>query len=185
MQDTMHTMHPGQQPGQGSDPFQAQRPYPPVQVEGPNAAYARMLGADLAGGLSEMTSVSQYTYQNWALFERCPEVARAMGQIARVEMHHMRLLGQTIVLLGGDPRYWQLSGAGRPVWWSGATVCYTDSIQKMMLENIALEQSAIDEYTKQKLLVRDPNIVALLERILEDEYLHISLFRRFLEQAQR
>lgn len=170
------------QPGQ--DPFQVHRPYPKVQVAGPNAAYARMLGCDLASAGSEMTAVCQYLYQSWLLANRCPEVSRAISQIARVEMHHLRLLGETIVLLGGDPRFWAFGSNNRPLWWNGSAVCYTGSIQKMMLENIAMEQAAIDEYTRQRLLIGDACICALLERIVEDEQLHISLFRRFLEQAQ-
>jgi bacterioferritin len=186
MQDTMHRMNPEPEPqSQGHRQIQSPHPYPSPQVEGPNPAYARMLSANMAGGLSEMTGACQYAYQSWVLFERCPHSARTLEQIARVEMQHLRLMGQTVVLLGGDPRFWQLGRNCNPIWWNGSYVCHTHSMQKMMLENAAMEQAAIDEYEKQKLLIGDPNIVALLERILEDERLHLSLFRRFVSEAQQ
>lgn len=83
----------------------ADAPYPPLEVNGPNHQIVRMLAFDLASDKSEMTSVTQYMYQGWALDRAFAGIARTLERLAQVEMRHMQILGKLIRMLGGDPRY--------------------------------------------------------------------------------
>ena len=60
----------------------APEPYPPLEVEGPNPQYARLLGIDMAGGRGEMTSITQYLYHSWTLPD-FDNAAPTLRQIAR------------------------------------------------------------------------------------------------------
>ena len=73
----------------------APEPYPPLEVEGPNPQYARLLGIDMAGGRGEMTSITQYLYHSWTLPD-FDNAAPTLRQIAQVEMHHLDMLGVLI-----------------------------------------------------------------------------------------
>ena len=139
----------------------APEPYPPLEVEGPNPQYARLLGIDMAGGRGEMTSITQYLYQ-----------------IAQVEMHHLDMLGVLIEKLGGNPKYQAVQN--RPALWTGGMVTYNRTPAMAIRDNMALEQSAIDTYRKQLLVIRDTHVAAVIRRILMDEEIHLLLFKRLL-----
>lgn len=78
----------------------ADAPYPPLEVNGPNHQIVRMLAFDLASDKSEMTSVTQYMYQGWALDRAFAGIARTLERLAQVEMRHMQILGKLIRMLG-------------------------------------------------------------------------------------
>lgn len=80
-------------------------PYPEVRVARPNKEYAYLLLEDYAGMVSELTAVCQYSYHHFVLENENREVADALSCIALVEMHHLEILAETIVMLGVDPRY--------------------------------------------------------------------------------
>ncbi len=152
-------------------------PYPPLEVEGPNPQYARLLGIDMAGGRSEMTSVTQYLYHSWTLpdFDNAIHILR---QIAMVEMHHLDMLGVLIEKLGGNPKY--LSVQNRPMVWNGGMVTYNRTPAMAIRDDMLLEQTAIDTYRKQLLVIRDAHVAAVIRRILMDEEIHLLLFKRLL-----
>lgn len=172
----------GKKGGRILTPVAADDPYPVIEVSGPNPQYARMLQIDLASGHSEMTSITQYIYDSWRLDPRFANVAETLRRIAMVEMHHLDILGKLIVLLGGDPKY--MAVQQRPQVWNGNMVTYSRQFAAMMRDNILAEQMAIDTYARQAEIIRDEHIAALLRRILQDEYIHIELFRQYLDAAE-
>lgn len=167
---------------QSVQPVFADGPYPPVEVEGPNLQYARMLAIDFASGKSEMTSVTQYVYQSWVLAPQFAEVAETMHCIAMVEMHHLDILGNLITLLGGNPQYYA-APARRPMVWNGNMVNYSQTVAMAMRQNMALEKAAIDTYRRQAAVIQDAHIVAILNRIIQDEDVHMRIFRKYLDAA--
>ena len=155
----------------------APEPYPPLEVEGPNPQYARLLGIDMAGGRGEMTSITQYLYHSWTLPD-FDNAAPTLRQIAQVEMHHLDMLGVLIEKLGGNPKYQAVQN--RPAIWTGGMVTYNRTPAMAIRDNMALEQSAIDTYRKQLLVIRDTHVAAVIRRILMDEEIHLLLFKRLL-----
>ncbi|BCI60285.1 ferritin-like domain-containing protein [Solibaculum mannosilyticum] len=164
--------------------YAAPEPYPSIQVCGPNKKYAQMLKIDLACPQSELTAVTQYVYQSWQLDPKLSQVSNTMRHVAMVEMHHLDMLGQLIVLLGGNPTF-SCRQQGRQIIWDGGMVTYChDSLAQMMKENIAAEEFAIETYQRQIKCIDDPNIVAILQRIILDEKVHLEIFHQYLAEAQ-
>ena len=60
---------------------------------------------DMAGMVSELSAITQYLYHHQMLHERYPDVADLLKCISIVEMTHMELLGETILQLGGKPKF--------------------------------------------------------------------------------
>ena len=162
-------------------PVSADLPYPEIQVERPNRAYARILMQDIAATRGEMTAIYQYLYQNWTLTEGYGELAQILPRIAEVEMHHLDIIGRLIVLLGGDPRCFSPMGNGFYPW-SGNMVNYSRSVRRILADNISLEQSAIDCYTAQAAVIEDRFVAEQLRRLAMDEQLHRSIFETFLKR---
>ncbi len=156
--------------------------YPPIAVERPYLPYARMLAQDLASPQSEMTAVGQYMYQAWAAASRAPELAHALRMIAQVEMHHLDILGQLIVLLCGDPRFQGIPNNRRSAW-SSRCLDYVQALSAMLQSNIAAEQSARNTYLAQANMVRDGRLAAILRKLAADEDVHIGIFRDFLTRC--
>ncbi len=159
----------------------ASAPYPTLQVTGKNERYAALLSQDFASSRGEMTAIYQYMYQNWLTINYDDELAQLLMNIAEVEMMHLDILGKMIVLLGGNPKC-QAVQQNQWIFWSGNMVNYNREKKKMLLYNIALEQYAVDTYTTHAKIIQDPYVSALLLRIVEDEKLHVHLFRDYLNK---
>lgn len=163
-------------------PVTAQKPYPPIAVEEANPRVCRLLEADFSSAFSEMTSVSQYLYHSWCLQACHPEVSQTLECISIVEMRHMDLLAQLILLLGGDPCYRAENRCARRVPWTAAMVSGGEDLRRMLLADILLEETAIEHYRRQCAVIRDHLVLAIIERIILDEEVHLDLFRHFLTQ---
>lgn len=167
--------------GKQSIAVTAPTPYPPIEVEGRNPRYACMLQQDIASARGEMTAIYQYLYQGWVAQRGDPELAQTLMRIAGVEMHHLRVLGELVVLLGGDPR---CSGQNGSFPWNGNLIFYHRDISSFLRYNISLEQSAVNAYTMQSGQIRDPFVSAQLSRFAEDERIHRDIFKGFLSRLQ-
>lgn len=156
-------------------------PYPPIKVCEPNLKYAQMLSCDLAAPKSEFTTITQYIYQNWILNSNYREIADIIARISIVEMHHLDILGQLIILLGGNPRYIALYPNGYNIW-NGNLVNYTLDIKQILRNNIENEKIAQDEYISQSKTIKDEYICKILERLALDEKLHVEIFSNYLKK---
>ncbi|MDU3354998.1 ferritin-like domain-containing protein [Clostridium sp.] len=139
-------------------------PYPDIKVEKENSRYANILLHNYSGIVSEFTAIDQYVYHKFKLFKDCPAVSQAIGEIAMVEMHHLEMLGELILLLGEDPRYW-IKKKDKRYYWNGLDY------------DIQAEVVAIRDYNKALNEISDPNIVKIIERIILDEELHLKIFK--------
>jgi bacterioferritin len=152
-----------------------QKPYPEVKVEKPNLYYARLLMDDTAGLVSELSATTQYLYHHYILAEKYPEVADLLECISIVEMTHLELLQETIVKLGGQPK-WGVKTTRGMDWWRGDLVYYGYDICDMLSADIESEKSAIVQYRKHIDMIDDEYIKALLSRIILDEQHHLEAF---------
>ena len=126
-------------------------------------AYATLQG--------ELGAVLQYQYHHW--FADCPEVATLFEEIALAEMMHVELLAKAMKQLGLDPLYRQKPQEPN-VWFNTGAIAYSKSTQKMLLDNIAGEMTAIADYKKMIMVLKNENVASLIERILMDEELHLA-----------
>ena len=158
------------------------KPYPKIQVEKPNTYYANLLLNDYAGINSELTSITQYIFQNFNFFKDYPEMSNTLRDIAVVEMQHLSILGQTIKLLGIRPDFRFPSKPNYTTYWNSTYVNYSICIPTMLKDDIILEQVAINNYQKDINIINDKYIKRILARIIEDEELHIKCFKELLNK---
>ena len=151
--------------------YASPEPYPPIEVAGKNRLYAGLMHMNLCAAQSEMTAVMQYLYQ----------ASQALKQIAMVEMHHIDIFAQLICLLGGDPVY-SVSFRQRRRTWDGNMVSPCKNFFHMMQSNLLAEQETIDRYRRQAAMVHDASLSAILLRIVEDEKVHVKIFRSYLDE---
>lgn len=161
---------------------QAAAPYPPIIVETRNVSYAQILSSDLAGPKGEMSAIYQYIYQSWILQEQHPLISETLLRIAKIEMHHLSIIGQLIIKLGGNPKCLSIQNR-RPAVWNGSMVNYSQNIQELLKADIADEQYAADMYMRHAKMIQDGDISGLLARLSLDELQHKSILEGFLEQT--
>lgn len=161
-------------------------PYPPAEVTAPNRKYARILQNDYAGEAGELSAVTKYMYQSllapvhegWA---QAGEFCKIMRGVAIVEMHHLALLGQLIIKLGGTAHYAGYR-QGETVPWNGGMISYLKDPKESLKKNIEGEQIAVANYRRAIHLIEDPKVTAVLLRIIQDEQLHEKIFEGILKK---
>jgi bacterioferritin len=129
-------------------------PYPEVRVAGPNPKYAQLLLEDYAGMVSEMTAVTQYSYHHFVLEDENREAADLLSCIALVEMHHLEILAETILLLGVDPRYRTIERNNAERYWDATFVFYGTALCDRLTADVASEWA--DELTRDLGIDRSP-----------------------------
>lgn len=160
--------------------YQANKPYPKVEVKEKNLFYATLLLEDYAGMISESTAIFQYIYERINKFQIHPEFSEALLRIAVVEMRHLQMLGETITLLGLKPEYKSIDSCNYLVNWNSSFVDYNTDIISMLKNDIRLEENTIANYQYHIHMINDPYIKRLLYRIIEDEEIHIQCFQTLL-----
>ena len=149
-------------------------PYPEPRVVRPNHFYAMLLLEDYVGNVSEMTAINQYFYHHLT-FKNYEDLAELEECIAIIEMHHLELLGETILLLGVAPEF-RTTTNNHPAYWNASYVYYGNNLCDRLASDITAEKMAIQQYRQHQQLIDDPNIKELLERIIKDEEYHLRLF---------
>lgn len=165
-------------------PIMVDLPYPPIQVQGKNQAYANLLSVDYCGAVSETSAIAQYiNNENRLSCEKCPMAKTFLG-IAMAEMTHLQRLGELICLLGGKVSFAFMQNNGRRKMWTPEYLTLPDTVQKMILTDIESEKAAIHQYKMHIKMIQDSSINALLERIIQDEEYHIMLLQNLLRECQ-
>lgn len=153
-------------------PYACELPYPEIEpVE--NIADSKLLMPNYGGPAGELTAITTYCFQFY-ITDRNKELKDTLEGIAKVEMHHHELLGETIFKLGGYPVM------GGRTYWSGSFVNYTVDPKKFLRQNITAEETAILNYERTVLSLHTESVKTLLERIILDEELHIKIFKELL-----
>ena len=157
--------------------FASDLPYPELTVRSISRRDVAVLTDDYAGRESETTAIMQYAYQSYILKEKYPEVAKILERIAIVEMSHHEMLAKAIIESGGDPVI-----AGRHCFWSGSAVNYTQSLCSVLKADLTGELGAIAAYKRTVAALTDKSVIALIERIILDEEVHVNIFRKLIEE---
>lgn len=157
--------------------FCLEKPYPPIEVERENVEYAKILLEDYAGSGGEDTAIHEYFYQS-IVEENVKEIL--LG-IARVEMHHLNMLGELIWKLGYTPSFYTVdSNIECVIPWTSKYVDYSCDLKSILLMDIEREKNTIKRYQKHIEEIDDKYIKRILERIIEDEKIHIECLKTIL-----
>lgn len=162
-----------------SDNCSLEIPYPPIEVQGRNIYYAHLLQVNYAGSNSELTEMTQYLYQHFLVNKVYEDLSEQLMCISQEEMKHFNILGNLIVLLGGDPNLRTVTGM-RTEYWCGYNIFNEKCIPDFLERNIMLEEISISLYKNHISLIVDENIISILERIILDEENHIRIFKDLL-----
>ncbi len=160
-------------------------PYPSIENVQKNLRDARVIAPAYAGHHGEATAIFQYVYHHF-YFEKYlqEDIAKTLMCISLAEMEHLEILGSLLLKLGADPVF-----TVRPPYrfnpYSTAFVKYGKEPQKMLLEDISSELTAIADYEKMLPNLIDENVSALISRIILDEQLHVQALKKALEQISR
>ena len=173
----MNESHAGEKPRKIL--YASDKPYPAIQIERQNPSYARAMLDNMGGRNSEMTAISLYVY-NGLISECEPALSEAFQKISMVEMHHLRIFGRLAFALGENPRLWGIQGAHK-VYWSPGYNQYPSQLKPLLLNAIRGEQEAIQKYEKQIKSIYDECIQNILRRILLDEEIHLTIYKKLYD----
>ncbi|MDE5548595.1 MAG: hypothetical protein K2J30_06330, partial [Clostridia bacterium] len=101
------------------------------------------------------------------------ETAHVLLEIAVCEMHHIEILGSLITRLGAPPVF-TACPPYQVGYYSASYVNYVKSLESMIAADIAGEKRAIRGYENMLECLTEPNVRAVIERILADERLHLQ-----------
>lgn len=166
--------------------YQSNKPYPQPMVTSQNEYYAKLLLEDYAGAISETSAVMLYSHQHFTTDKIYPEYADLIHHISIVEMHHLELLGETILLLGNPARfesYQKETNSNIP--WTSSNLNYANDMKTMLEADISGETQAITQYRQHIEKINDPYIQQLLFRIIEDEIIHLNLFQNLYQKIRQ
>ncbi len=165
----------------GIRPAMADLPYPQIQVECQNLAYANLLSNDYCGAVSEMSAITQYiNNENRLSAMQCP-LAKTLLGIAMAEMMHLQKLGEMIVLLGGQIDFTAVQQNGRKRMWTPEYLNIPTQAKQMLMADIEAEKAAISQYRMHMKMIKDSCVNAVLIRIIQDEEYHIMILRALID----
>lgn len=149
-------------------------PYPKIDIKEKNINYAKIIKKCYCGVNSELTLVTQYSYQKLLMNTYLKDI---FDKIAKVEMEHLNILGELLIALGESPSF-SLEKRKKNLNWSTKFINNDTSLENILIDNINSEALLIDEYRNIASIVNDENIIAILNRIILDEELHIKIFNK-------
>lgn len=163
-------------------PLMADGPYPPIQVQERNRAYANLLSIDYCGFVSELSAITQYiNNENRLASENCPMAKTLLG-IAIAEMIHLQKLGELIALLGGNVDFIARMRNGSQRMWTPKYLTIPRNPRDMILADIQSERDAIHQYIIHMGMIGDDYVDAVLARIIKDEEYHIALLEDLMKE---
>lgn len=156
-----------------------QLPYPQIEDATNDPQAVEVLKKLYCSRKSETTAVLQYMYQHFIAGSNAKEIAKIFADIGVVEMHHMDLLAEAIVMFGGDPVYCDFGA-----YWSGRWVNYCKNLEQILRINLQDEIDAMYNYKTAAQIVSNKSLQKLFARIALDEELHADILRNLLEDLR-
>ncbi|MCH5142476.1 MAG: manganese catalase family protein [Clostridiales bacterium] len=162
-------------------PLTLDLPFPSTNNVTPDALTLRIISPEYASPSGELTAILQYIYQSF-FFKKdgYNEIADTLESIAIAEMIHFKLLGNTVLALGAAPIYTQYPPSPFN-FYSTKYVTYSRTLKDMLADDIRAERHAIRSYENMLLRLKNQQVSAIIERILQDERLHLQTFTQILE----
>lgn len=165
-----------------SFPYSSELPYPPIEVKEKNPLYAAQILSNIGGENSEMSAVASYFYCNLVTHDY-QNISNAFHYISIIEMKHLEIFGKISLQLGSDPRLWKKTNRGM-IYWSPNYIKYPKTLHALLTNSLQGEIAAINKYKKQCETIKNDNIVKNLERIIEDEKIHVEIFKELISNIK-
>ncbi len=161
-------------------PIALELPYPEPNNLCRDLVSARALSAAYAGGHGELTSILQYAYHHfWFENSGDEKTASVLVGIAVAEMRHLDILGKTLLALGVDPVFTRFPPY-KCDFYSSSFVNYSKTAKKMLLDDVAGELKAINDYREILSVINNEDVAAIVSRIILDEELHVKALKERL-----
>lgn len=173
--------------------FESNIPFPPIEVECENPAYAHLLyDAYASSNNSELQAITQYIYHHETITNE--RVSGALMQIAIVEMRHLDALAGLITKLGCKPAFYNSDGR----WFYTGELAYVDNIEQCNDSNCSKnhdflckkinadlfgEKSAIRSYKTLLYQIKDMKVRKVIEKIISDEEVHVHILNKILSDC--
>lgn len=158
--------------------YKVNKPYPKVEVEAPNETYGLMILDNVGGMNSETSAICQYIYNHAIAGEDFNDLKQTFLNISMVEMHHLDIFMELSLKLEMNPRWWTCLD-DQCCYWSPSYLNYPNQVSEVLQNAIDNEYQAINKYMYQASIIKDPHIVDILKRIIEDEELHIKILKQW------
>lgn len=156
-------------------------PYPKITGIVPNYTYGKMILDNVGGMNSEMSAISLYLYNHIISEDKYDKIHSIFLQISMVEMRHLDIFCELAFKLGMDPRLWSCTDEYNE-YWSPAYNNYPNQLDALLENAIIGEKRAIEKYAYQASIINDPKIVAILNRIILDEEIHVQILESLYQQ---
>lgn len=153
--------------------------YPQIVNAADDPKVVAILKDLLSSRQGEIAGILQYFYQSRIANSTDEDVARLLEEVSIVEMGHMELLMNAIVMFGGTPIY----NNSRGQYFNASYINYSIKLKDMLDNNIVAEQSAIQDYTNAQRLVSNQSLKDLFARIIEDEQIHLQTFKKLRDSV--
>ena len=163
-------------------PIQVDGAYPTTAGIAPDAYSLRIISPAYATGDGELNAILQYVYHSFFFNKKgYGEIADVLKGIAIAEMHHLDLLGETVLALGAAPVYSQYPACPFN-FYSTKYVAYSGSLKNMLEDDLLGERRAVAAYKKMLHALKNEQVKAIISRILADEVLHVEKLQEVLAE---
>lgn len=163
------------------EPLTIHKEFPTTEGLCPDAYSLAVISPAYASSTGELNAILQYFY-HYFNFEKqgYNEIATTLERIAIAEMFHLEILGKCIIALGAQPVYCQNPPTAFN-FYSAKYVTYSRNLTNMIEDDILGEKRAISHYQKMLCRLKNEQIKRIIERILEDEKLHLETLKEILK----
>lgn len=155
-------------------------PYPSTDTLTKDIRSGNIISFAYATLKGELTAILQYVYHHFFFAQFDDKDAETLMAIAVAEMKHLDILGKAMLKLGVNPRYVQCPNTNN--FFNTSTVSQATSAQKMLMDDIQGEMSAIADYHKMLFVLKNEQVEAIIQRIILDEQLHLETLKQMLER---
>ena len=161
-------------------PLQVDLPYPSTNTLTKDVRSGYIISYAYATLRGELTAILQYVYHHHFFDGIDPKDADILMSIAVCEMLHLNILGSAMLKLGVNPRYVQQPCTDN--YFNTTTVSQATMPQKMLMDDIQGEMTAIADYQKMLFTLKNEEVAAIIQRIILDEQLHLETLKTMLEK---
>ena len=156
------------------------KPYPEIINAKDDMATVAILKNLANSRNGEIAGILQYIFQSVIADSGDEKIAAILEEIGVVEMMHLDMLMHAISLFGGVPKYEDSQGN----FFNTANLNYSIKLKDMLENNIKAEQIAIENYRVAASRVGNRSLKNLFERIIEDEELHLAIFKKIKDHVK-
>lgn len=155
-------------------------PFPDLTCITADSASVGIIAPAYASECGELNAMLQYRYHKIQLFQQgYIDFAERVSLIAMQEMKHLDILGNMLYRLGASPAY--VAYPPYPAnFYATRCISYAHAPQKIFVDDIAAEQSAISAYKSMLNRLTNECVAAVIKRVLMDEQTHLKEFKDML-----